>query len=341
MTFFDISIITIDDQPTYQNYPSNTSEYDETFINIVRNNCSAFTLFRSFNATTEEDYTTAWNTCKYNLKAERIDAFLVLPANFSESVVNNSDSFLIYYVDGSDLMSVSALQVSLQEPIGYFKISTNTMANFTMMIPYLEFDVPFWESQVLNFAASMILPMIILGLMINLTSLSIVSEGPLPRMLLTPTGKKDIIVSKLVSYSIIMFLQCTEIFVATAAFGIFVLGSLFNFYLSLLLIGFCGVCMGLFISAISKTEQVANQLFIMFFIVIVMFSGSFLPADLLPEFMQAIIDFLPLGHAIPLLTDISLRGLGLNLTHVGALLIIGLVFLLASYIAYRFKEVEV
>ena len=77
-------------------------------------------------------------------------------------------------------MSVNAIDVALQEPISIFRISTTTMVNFTIMVPYLEYDVPFWESQVLNYALAMILSMIILGTTMNLTSLSIVSEGPLP-----------------------------------------------------------------------------------------------------------------------------------------------------------------
>ena len=202
----------------------------------------------------------------------------------------------------------------------------------------MEFDVPFWESQILNYAIPILLSMIIIGTTMNLTSLSIVAEGPLPRMLLTPAAKNEVIASKLIAYSVIMVLQSTEIFVMTAFFGLYCLGSLFDFYLSLIVIGFCGISMGLFISAISTTEQAANQLYIMMFIIITLFSGQFI--SLAPE-IRPIIYFLPLSHATPLITEITLKGFSINLKYVLSLGLISLIFISLAYIAYRFKKVEV
>ena len=183
--------------------------------------------------------------------------------------------------------------------------------------------------------------MLILGLLMNLTALSIVSEGPLPRMLLTPTAKNEIILSKLIANTIIMILQVTEIFAMSAIFGLYCLGSLFDLYLVLLLTGFCGICMGLFISSISKTEQVANQLYMMFFIVVLMFSGAFIKIDSLPLTMQIIINLLPLSHAIPLILTITLKGLPIDLAHFLSLGLISISFVIMAYIAFRFKKVEV
>jgi ABC-type multidrug transport system permease subunit len=217
------------------------------------------------------------------------------------------------------------------------------LENFSMMVPYLEFDVPFWESQLLNYSLSLILPMIIIGTTMNLTSLSIVSEKPLPRLLITPTAKREIIFSKLIANSIIMLLQSTEIFIATAFFGLYSLGSLFNLFLVLVMVGFCGVCIGLFISAVSPTEQGANQMYLILFIIILIFSGGFLPPELILPEMQIIIDILPLSHASPLITDITLKGLSFraNLDHLLYLNLNSLVFIILAYIFYRFKKVEV
>ena len=52
-------------------------------------------------------------------------------------------------------------------------------------------------------------------------------------------------------------------------------------------------------------------------------------------------DFLPLSHASVLITDITLRGLPLNLEHAFVMLIISFVFLTIAYIAYKFKKLEV
>jgi ABC-type polysaccharide/polyol phosphate export permease len=138
-----------------------------------------------------------------------------------------------------------------------------------------------------------------------------------------------------------MLLQSTEIFVMTAFFGLYSLGSLFNFFLVLIMIGFCGICIGLFISAISPTEQGANQLYMMMFIVLVIFSGGLLPTESLGPGMKIFVDFLPLNHASVLITDITLRGLSFNANHVISLNLISLVFLVLAYISYKFKKLEV
>ena len=339
--FFTAAIITRDEIPTYGDFPSNTSQYDDNFISIMQNNSTTWTLHQYFNSTNEDEYNLAYISCYNLLKNEIVDIFIILPENFSESVIKKVNPVLFYYIDGSDLSATTAVEVAIQEPIALFRAEADLMANFSIMVPYLEFDVPFWESQLLNYAIPLILPIIILGTTMNLTSLSIVSEGPLPRMLITPTTKREIILSKLIANSVIMFLQSTEIFIMTAFFGLYSLGSLFYFYLALVMIGFCGICIGLFISAISPTEQGANQMYLIMFIIIVLFSGNFLPQDLISPVMGYIINILPLSHAIPLITDITLKGLTPNLTHVAILNLDSLIFIVLAYITYKFKKLEV
>ncbi|MFX1495017.1 MAG: ABC transporter permease, partial [Promethearchaeota archaeon] len=260
--FFTAAIITRDELPTYDNFPTNSSQFDEIFISIMQHNTTTWDLYQFFNCTNLEDYGSAFDKCIQFIKNDVVDAFIVLPENFSESVENKINPVLIYYIDGSDMTATSSIEVAIQEPIALFRVQVDLLENFTIMIPYLEFDVPFWESQLLNYAIPLILPIIILGTTMNLTSLSIVSEGPLPRMLITPTTKREIILSKLIANTAIMILQSTEIFIMSAFFGLYSLGSLFYLYLVLIMIGFCGICMGLFISALSPTEQGANQMYL-------------------------------------------------------------------------------
>ena len=338
--YFNCAIISRDDLP-WGDEVNCTSQYDEAFINIVDEDCSAWSLIDSFEIKEDEEYEDAFKECMLMLKNEIIDIFLVLPEDFSETVENETDTTLIYYIDGSDKDSVDAVEVALKEPIALFRIEVEKTTNFVTMAPYLEYEVPFWETQVLNYALAIVLSMLIVGLLMNLTCLSIVSEGPLPRMMLTPTAKKEIILSKLIANSIIMLVQVTLIFVLSAAFGMYCLGSLIDLYIVLISIGFCGICMGLFISAISKTEQQANQLYIMFFIVIIMFSGSFINIQSLPLAMQVIIHSLPLSHAVPLIISITLKGLSIDLAHFISLNLISVAYLFLAYIAYKIKKVEV
>jgi ABC-2 type transport system permease protein len=337
--YFNAAIITRDKESC--DCTNSTDGYDDIFIDVVEDDCEAWGLFEDFESEDDDDYEKIYDKCVELLRAELIDVFLVLPDDFSETIINDTDTTLIYYIDGSDMDAVKAVKVALQEPIGKFRLEIDKTVNFTIMTPYLEYEVPFWENQVLNYAFALIASLLIVGLLMNLTALSIVSEGPLPRMLITPTAKNEIIVSKLIANTLVMIFQVTEIFIMCAIFGLFSLGSLFDLYLVLLLTGFCGICMGLFISAISKTEQVANQLYMMFFIVILMFSGTFIRLESLPLAMQAIILSLPLSHAVPLIVNITLKGLSIDWLHFLSLGLISLAFTIMAYIAFRFKKMEV
>ncbi|MFX1257360.1 MAG: ABC transporter permease [Promethearchaeota archaeon] len=338
---FNAAIITRDKEPC-EDFEDIDEEYDEIFIDIVEDDCEAWSLYDSYETKDEDDYDDAFEECLQLLKDETIDIIIVLPEDFSETVDDDDeDTTIIYHIDGSDLVAVESAEVALQEPIGLFRVETEKTANFVTMAPYLEYEVPYWESQVLNYAFAIVMSMIIIGTCMNLTSLSIVSEGPLPRMMITPTAKNEIILSKLIANSIIMLIQATEIFCVSALFGLYCLGSLFDLFIVLVLIGFCGISMGLFISSISKTEQVANQLYIMFFIVIIMFSGAFIPIEKLPPTMQVIVNSLPLSHSIPLIVDITLKGLPIDYSHFLSLGLISIVFLIIAYIIFRFKKVEV
>ncbi|MFX1502915.1 MAG: ABC transporter permease [Promethearchaeota archaeon] len=339
--FFTSAIITLDDMPTYDDFPTNSSKYDETFISIMQNSTSSWGFHSYYNATNLDEYEKAYQTCYEILRSGDIDIIIVLPSNFSESVENKTNPTLMYHIDASDLAAITAVEVALQEPIALFRAQTDMMANFTIMVPYLEFDVPFWESAILNYAIPLILPIIILGTTMNLTSLSIVSEGPLPRMLITPTAKREIILSKLIANSVIMVLQSTEIFILTAFFGLYSLGSLFYFFLVLIMIGFSGICIGLFISALSPTEQSANQMYLIMFIVIILFSGSILPLGDTEGGMQIFMNMLPLSNAVPLITEITLKGLSPNLISIFWLNLSSLVYVSLAYFIYMFKKLEV
>ena len=337
--FFTTVIITRDSMP----YPNSnaTLNYDEDFIDVVDNDCSQWALYKDFHSENEDDYEYAYDKCIELLKAEIIDVFLVLEDDFSETVENETNTVLMYYIDGSDMEAVNAIKVAIKEPIGLFRIKVEKTTNFVTQAPYLEYEVPFWETQVLNYALALVLSMLIVGLLMNLTALSIVSEAPLPRMMLTPTAKNEIILSKLIANSIVMILQVTIIFAMSAIFGMYSLGSLFDLYIILLATGMSGLAMGLFISAFAKTEQVANQMYIMFFVVIMMFSGAFIKLEKLSLPMQVIVNSLPLSHAVPLIIGVTKKGLPIDFYHFLSLNLISLVFLVMAYIAFRFKKVEV
>ncbi len=343
--YFNVAVVTKDSMPTYEDYPLNTSQYDEAFISVFSEGISSFGFQGSYNATSESHYEEIKQYCISLLRAETIDIFIILPSDFSESVnssiVNGTNSYFSYIIDGSDNEAKKAVEVALQEPIGLFRQKTGLTENFTTLIPYLEYEVPFWEKQALNYAFALTIPLIIIGTTMNFSCLSIVSDEPLPRMLLTPTSKGSVILSKLIANSAVMVLQAGEIFVATALFGLYSLGDLFQLFLVLLGIGLAGISMGLFISALSGTEQQANQLYMMFLVSILIFSPTYMDIDSLPLILRAVLYLFPLAFGQPQVFDIAMKGLPLDLISYLYLMILCAIYVFLAYIIFRFKKIEV
>jgi ABC-2 type transport system permease protein len=346
--FFTVTIIT-EDELSMDNFAlnlslvNNTATHDQLFITTVRDNCSSFGLFSMYNTTNLNEQDVNRNAALDLIKKGKVDAVIILPANFSESIIQLLDPVLIVYTDGSALGVTESISTALQEPITFFKLQTQALANFTVAFHNFENDVPEWKNQVLNYAAAIVLPLIIIGTTMNMTSLSIVSEEPLPRLVLTPSGKRELMFSKLLAYGLIMIIQSTEIFAIINLFGLYVRGTdnLFIFYLALIFIGLNGVCLGLAISGLARNPKQANQLFITVFIVITLFSNTFLPIDRIPYLFQVIAGLLPLSYATPLIVDIQLRGVLLNMNNPFMLLVLSALYYGIGYIGFKLKKVEV
>ncbi len=337
--FFNVHVISRD-QEIDPIFAQNNATYEMSFMEAV-NGSTSFGMKFNTTCNTTDCFNSQYEVSKAALRRGDIDAIIVLPANFSECVASKLNVTILCHIDGTDTTALTAFKIAMEEPLSIFRISNFLMEDLVIMMPAQEYSVPSWLKLMLNYAIPMLLPIIILGTTMNLSALSIVSEAPLPRLFMTPTGRREILMAKLITYSAVMILQSLEVFVGVVLFGLYCAGSLFDFFLSLMLVGFVGVCMGLFISAIASTEQTANQIYIMLFIMITMFSGAFIPAEQLPAFMQPIISIFPLSHATPLIEGIMFRGLPFNLLDGGYLLILSLIFVILAYIAFKIKTPEV
>ncbi len=337
--FFNVHVISCDqiDDP---NFILNNETYEMSFMGAV-NGSSSFGMKYNNTCNSSTQFESLFAASNAALRRGDIDAIIVLPANFSECISSKINVTIQSYIDGTDKTALTAFKLAMEEPLSLFRIENSLVEDMVILMPAQEYSVPSWLKLMLNYAIPLLIPIIVLGTTMNLSALSIVSEAPLPRLFMTPTGRREILTAKLVTYSTVMILQSIEIFVGVVLFGLYCAGSLFDFFLSLVLVGFVGVCMGLFISAIASTEQTANQIYIMLFIMITMFSGAFIPAEQLPAFMQPLISVFPLSHATPLIEGIMFRGLPFNLLDGGYLLLLSGIFVVLAYIAFKLKNPEV
>jgi ABC-2 type transport system permease protein len=279
-----------------------------------------------------------------HLTNRRIDLILTIPSEFSEAIHYQLPAILESIVDGSDIMQIRTIMNTLQQALTEFQ-QTNNITPYFAIEDHLEFSVGGGNGDSLGAMSALSVPFLIIGATLILTLLVIVKEAPLSRLLMTPATRAEILISKYITYGAVMTLQIALIFIVNTVIGLEVAGSLVDFFLAMLLVGFYGVALGILISTVSSTEIQANQYFLGIFLISILVSGIFVPISNMAPWLQALAYAFPLGSAAPLLSNISLKGLGLldatNLIFTLTLLTASLVIILLTIIAFYRKKLEV
>ena len=149
------------------------------------------------------------------------------------------------------------------------------------------------------------------------TALSIVREkerGTIEQVRMAPLGPLAFVVGKTIPYFVLALLSAIGVvFVAMVLFGLPMRGSwlLLLAAVALFLIGALGL--GLLISSVAETQQVAFQLALLAsFLPTLMLSGFIFPIASMPPVLQAITRVVPARYFLTALRAILLKGVGMD-----------------------------
>ena len=149
------------------------------------------------------------------------------------------------------------------------------------------------------------------------TALSIVREkerGTMEQVRMAPLSASSFVIGKTIPYFIVSLVSAMGIvLVAMTLFGLPMRGSWFDLLLtlSLFLIGALGL--GLFISSIADTQQVAFQVAMLSsFLPTMMLSGFIFPIASMPPFLQLVTHIVSARYFLTALRAIVLKGAGLD-----------------------------
>jgi ABC-2 type transport system permease protein len=150
------------------------------------------------------------------------------------------------------------------------------------------------------------------------TALSIVREkerGTMEQVRMAPIDAVSFVIGKTIPYFVLSLLSAIGILlVAMVMFGLPMRGSWLLLLLttSLFLVGALGL--GLFISGISESQQVAFQLALLAsFMPTLMLSGFIFPIASMPTFLQGVTYVVPARYFLIALRGIVLKGVGLDI----------------------------
>jgi ABC-2 type transport system permease protein len=280
---------------------------------------------------------------------------IIIPPDFEKDILSGRTSKLQTIFDGSDgnkaLIAAGYSQgitISFAAGIINSFVERSGRKNTPLTkLPVIEAETRAWYNPDLvtrNYMLPGIVGMLIMVVTINLTSLAIVKEreiGTFEQLIVTPLKSYQIIIGKLVPFSILGFVSITIVMtVMRFWFSIEVKGSVPLLYFAALLFMLSTLGLGLFVSTISKTQQQATMTsFFGVMMPMIYLSGFSFPIENMPQWVQYITYLIPLRYFITIVRGIILKGVGIEHLYDQfiALFVFGITILALSSLRFRKK----
>lgn len=269
---------------------------------------------------------------------------LVIPAGLSRDVQSGRTVPVQILLNGDNANTATtvmgyALTIVQSESARYQLIAGTALA------PPVSVEARVWYNPQLRSALFLVPGLIAYIVMITAvisTALSIVREkerGTMEQVRMAPLDAWSFVVGKTIPYFVISLASAAAILlVAMVMFGLPMRGSwlLLLATTSLFLLGALGL--GLLISSVADTQQVAFQLaLIVSFMPTLMLSGFIFPIASMPAFLQAVTHVVPARYFLIALRGIVLKGVGVAIVwqQLAALSVYALVVLMLASVRLR------
>ncbi len=280
-----------------------------------------------------------------------VQAVIVFPSDLSRRLNNKEDVKIQYLVDGVDgntatvivnYVNAATFNYSLKLTEEYLAVTGKKM-----YVP-INLEPRFWfnpELVSVFFLIPGLMGMILIITAVISVSLSIVREkerGTIEQLNVSPLTSIELIIGKILPYLVISLINATIVLIAGyVLFGIAIKGSLLLLLLGTLTFLFAAIGLGIFISTIADSQQVAFQAAnVSSLLPSLILSGFIFPIESMPTVIQWVTNITPAKFYIVILRAILLRGAGLSAfwDQLIYLLIFGIVFIgLATIVDKRAK----
>ena len=257
------------------------------------------------------------------LDEQKAQCVLVIPEKLSQEIYSNRSAKIQFLIDGVNgntatviMNYVNAATMSYSQKLGVSFLQRSGKQAF---IP-INLQPRFWYNPDLN-STKFLLPgligMILIVIAVITISLSIVREkerGTIEQIKVSPLSTIELMIGKTIPYIIIAFINSGLILLAGfILFGIVIKGSVFWLIVSILIFLFASLSLGLLVSTISDSQQIAFQIgTLVSLIPSLLLSGFIFPIENMPLPIQIVTNITPAKFFIVCLRDILLKGEGVN-----------------------------
>jgi ABC-2 type transport system permease protein len=256
------------------------------------------------------------------IRRDKAKIVLVIPAGFGRSLAKGETAKIQVLVDGTNN---NTAQVALGYLGGLFQsVSTRILLETAKdrglaEIPGIEPRTRVWynpELRSTNFIVPGVIAVIMMIVSTMLTSLTIAREwemGTMEQLIASPARAAEIVIGKAGPYFVLGLLQMALVVVAARIlFRVPFKGSVLTLLLSSALFLLCGLGVGLFISTISRSQQLSFMLgIILTMMPSFILSGFIFPIASLPWAARVVSTVDPARYFLTIVRGIFLKGNGL------------------------------
>jgi ABC-2 type transport system permease protein len=253
---------------------------------------------------------------------------IVIPSNFSASLMNGEQGTIIIVTDQSNPQISATIQATLsavfnemgtmlaQQNVQMLNPTINTNNSLAIVKPYnvQTQGVVSGTPSYFDFIAPGIMAMTVMMSVMTGLPVAISQEkeiGTMDGMMVAPINRLSIILGKTLGQTVRGLIQGVTILVlAVGLFGVTIQGSILLVFGLLLLGVFAFVGLGIVITSFTKDQETAQMLMMTLMFPMMFLSGVFFPIQQMPWYMQGISKFLPLTYAANALRKVMVLGAG-------------------------------
>ncbi len=258
-----------------------------------------------------------------------IQGGIVIPNNFTESILNGEQGTLIIITDQSNPQVSATIQAVLsavfdqmgtmlaQQNVQRLNPAVNENNSLAIVKPYnvQTEGVVSGNPSYFDFIAPGIMAMTVMMSVMTGLPVAISQEkeiGTLDGMMVAPINRLSIILGKTLGQTARGLLQGVIILVlAVGLFHVTIQGSILLVFALLLLGVFSFVGLGIVITSFAKDQETAMMMMMTLMFPMMFLSGVFFPIQQMPWYMQSISKALPLTYASQALRKVMVLGAGI------------------------------
>ena len=322
----------------------NSTIASQTFIMGLQQINSQTSMFVLSSASSMSDV-------KDMIQRGELDGGIVIPSNFTASILSGEQGTLIIVTDQSNPQISATIQAVLSgvfdqmgTQLALHKVQPLNATNpLAVVKPYdvQTEGVVSGNPSYFDFIAPGIMAMTVMMSVMTGLPVAISQEkevGTLDGMMVAPINRLSIIVGKTLGQTARGLIQGVIILaLAVGLFGVTIQGSIFLVFGLLLLGVFSFVGIGIVITSFAKDQETATMLMMTLMFPMMFLSGVFFPIQQMPWYMQDISKVLPLTYAAQALRKVMVLGAGIPAisTELTVLMVFGVVMTAIAVPVFR------